>query len=178
MSAFFVYDGDVTLKKGTDINTALDGLRCEMNWLETFDENVTYNDDGTILCQFSSCGDAGYGFADDVINALKKAGQYIISSEIDMACDEDHVRFTWIPEKADYESVAGQICYSADDAEIHFPRKVPYKELLSMFQDYVYNDVAAAELDYVRDALAAVGVDRHNAEDLGLGYIFDGEEDE
>ncbi len=54
---------------------------------------------------------------------------------------------------------------------------VCYDRVLQILQDYVEVDVEASETCYVRDILEDVcGVTKEEAEILGLGYIFDGEE--
>ena len=51
---------------------------------------------------------------------------------------------------------------------------VSYERVVQILQDYVYNDVETAELDYVRDVLESFcRVTKEEAEALGLGYLFD-----
>lgn len=177
MSAFYIMSGTVRFKPGTDLDELLPVVREDLRWMETFSEMVT-EEEAYIEYQFDVCGDSSYGWGSDIVSEFEDLKDHIIEGEIYETCDDDRTKYTWDPEKQEFEPIGGQVCFSADEAETYFPRPIPYKELLSMFQDYVYNDVAAAELDYVRNALAAVGVDKHNAKYLGLDYIYDDEEDE
>ena len=48
------------------------------------------------------------------------------------------------------------------------------ERLISIIQSYVENDCEAAEPGYVRETLEGLcGMDKEEAEALGLGYIFD-----
>ena len=59
------------------------------------------------------------------------------------------------------------------------PDAVSYDRLLQILQDYVNNDAEAAEEGYVRSILKDIcGVNKEEAEQLGLGYLFDAEEEE
>ena len=56
---------------------------------------------------------------------------------------------------------------------------ISYSRLLQILQDYVNNDAEAAEEGYVRSILKDIcGVNKEEAEQLGLGYLFDAEEEE
>ena len=49
---------------------------------------------------------------------------------------------------------------------------VGYDRLKDMFQNYVNNDVDAADPEYVRNMLEQVGVDDENVDDLGFGWLY------
>ena len=53
------------------------------------------------------------------------------------------------------------------------------ERLVSIIKSYVGNDYEAAEPGYVRETLEDVcGMDKKEAEALGLGYVFDGDTEE
>lgn len=57
-------------------------------------------------------------------------------------------------------------------------RAVPYNRLRSFFCDYVANDADASSTEYVLDMLQMVGCSKDEAEEIGLGWVYDVAEDE
>ena len=50
---------------------------------------------------------------------------------------------------------------------------------MQIAREYIENDLEGAELSYVRDVLVnMIGIEKEEAEEMGIGYIFDEDEEE
>ena len=170
MTAFFNIDGNIAFRPGTDLDQLLVEARAEINWMKDSSEMIRTIDYGIIDYHFEGHGEASRNWSSDLIAEFTELKDYIVAAEIYIDCDDEHLKFEWDSASQEFYGIFGQVCYSADDVERYFPRPVPYDQLLSMFRDYVENDAAAAELDYVQMALEAVGCDHDTAEKIGLGW--------
>ena len=52
-----------------------------------------------------------------------------------------------------------------------------HERLVQIFQNYIENDYEASSCAYIRDALEEVAT-QDEIEELGFGWIYDGDEDE
>ena len=72
------------------------------------------------------------------------------------------------------EWVGSKTIFDMEKMKMETTEMVSYERVVQILQDYVCNDAEAAEIGYVRDILESVcGVTRKEAENLGLGYLFD-----
>ncbi len=108
-------------------------------------------------------------YADEVYDALDAISPYAEDGDIYFVGDDDfHWKFKI--SNGSWTEVCGKIVYADEYKE-------EFDEILGKFQDYVCNDAIAADPEYVRMALDAVGINKENAGKYGFDYLFDGEEE-
>ena len=114
----------------------------------------------------------------EVWEMLREFAPYTVGGELRFMGEDESI-WKFVFQNNVWEEIPGYIVFSSDEAEKKLnDRPLPYGELLDAFVTYVNNDAEAADLCYVRDALAASGLSEDKAKALGFTWLYDEEEDE
>ena len=117
----------------------------------------------------------GYSSSDYPETLLEALSDLLIDGLAEVSSEDQNYRYTWNPKTRCFDEAVGMTCFSLEEAESFWPREVSYDDLLNFFVSYVENVANAADLSYVRDAIAAAGVDEKAAKALGFNWLYEEE---